>query len=150
MGELMHADLHRVIRLQKNLDDEHAKYFVYQILLAVQYIHSADLVHRDIKPANVLCNKNCDAKLADFGLARAGKAPTPGSTGVTDYVQTRYWRAPEIILLPSEYDEKVDLWSVECTLAELMTRRPIFVGHDHVDQIRKIFDVLGTPSENEL
>jgi len=108
-------------------------------------IHSADLVHRDIKPANVLVNKDCDVKICDFGLARAGCAP-----GVTDYVVTRWWRAPEVVLLPSKYTALVDIWSVGCILAELLGRTPIFRGKDYLDQIWKIFEVVGTPSGDDL
>jgi mitogen-activated protein kinase 1/3 len=143
--EHMDCDLHKVINSQSVLEEEHNRYFVYQILCAVHYIHSANLVHRDLKPANVLVNRNCDVKVCDFGLARAGCLP-----GVTDYVVTRWWRAPEVVLLPSAYNEKVDVWSIGCILAELMGRKPIFRGADHLDQIKKIFHVVGTPSEGDL
>lgn len=143
--ELMDTDLHKVIQSKQNLEEEHHRYFVYQILLAINYIHSANLVHRDLKPANVLVNKNCDVKICDFGLARAGCEP-----GVTDYVVTRWWRAPEVVLLPSAYNEKVDIWSIGCILAELIARKPIFLGTDHLDQLKKIFCIIGTPSENDL
>jgi mitogen-activated protein kinase 1/3 len=143
--DLMDSDLHKVIQSKQTLEEEHQRFFVYQILLATNYLHSANLVHRDIKPANVLVNKNCDVKLCDFGLARAGCAP-----GVTDYVVTRWWRAPEVVLLPSEYDEKVDIWSIGCVLAELIGRVPIFQGKDYLDQIKKIFRIVGTPSDDDL
>jgi len=143
--DLMDTDLHKVIQSRQSLEEEHHRYFVYQILLAVNYIHSANLVHRDLKPANVLVNKNCDVKVCDFGLARAGCIP-----GVTDYVVTRWWRAPEVVLLPSAYNEKVDIWSIGCILAELMGRKPVFQGGDHLDQIKKIFQVIGSPSEADL
>lgn len=143
--ELMDTDLHKVIQSKQELEEEHHRYFVYQILLAVSYIHSAGLVHRDLKPANVLVNKSCDVKVCDFGLARAGCVP-----GVTDYVVTRWWRAPEVVLMPSAYNEKVDLWSIGCILAECMGRQPLFQGGDHLDQIKKIFHIIGTPSEADL
>lgn len=143
--ELMDSDLHKVIQSKQQLAEEHHRYFVYQILCAVHYLHSANLVHRDLKPANVLVNTNCDVKVCDFGLARAGCLP-----GVTDYVVTRWWRAPEVVLLPSAYNEKVDLWSVGCILAELIGRKPLFQGSDYLDQIKKIFKVIGTPSASDL
>lgn len=147
--ELMDSDLHKVIRSHQVLEEEHCRYFVYQILCAVQYLHSANLIHRDLKPANVLVNKNCDVKVCDFGLARAASCG-PGAPQVTDYVVTRWWRAPEVVLLPSSYNEKVDIWAVGCILGELMGRKPLFQGTDHVDQIRKIFQIIGTPSEEDL
>jgi mitogen-activated protein kinase 1/3 len=143
--ELMDSDLHKVIQSRQVLEEEHHRYFVYQILCAIQHLHTANLVHRDLKPANVLVNKSCDVKVCDFGLARAGVVP-----GVTDYVVSRWWRAPEVVLLPSAYNEKLDVWSVGCILAELMGRRPLFQGKDHLDQIKKIFQIVGSPTDADL
>ena len=97
----METDMHRVIRTQ-DLSDDHAQYFIYQTLRALKSIHSADIVHRDLKPANLLLNANCDLKVCDFGLARSvAKKGTPGSKDpglMTEYVATRWYRAPEIML----------------------------------------------------
>jgi serine/threonine protein kinase len=99
--ELMQTDLHRVIRTQ-TLTDDHCQYFVYQILRALKSIHSADIVHRDLKPANLLLNANCDLKVCDFGLARSvAKGSQQGGKDaglMTEYVATRWYRAPEIML----------------------------------------------------
>ena len=117
--ELMQTDLHRVIRTQQLTDDhcqvcikgfisiEHThliairQYFVYQVLRALKSIHSADIVHRDLKPANLLLNANCDLKVCDFGLARSvNTSTTQGKEAglMTEYVATRWYRAPEIML----------------------------------------------------
>ena len=101
----METDLHRVIRSQ-TLSDDHCQYFTYQVVRALRTIHSADIVHRDLKPANLLLNANCDLKVADFGLARSIK--TGLSNGMenglmTEYVATRWYRAPEIMLSFKRY-----------------------------------------------
>jgi len=147
--DLMETDLHRVIYSKQVLNDEHHQYFCYQILRGLKYLHSAKVVHRDLKPANILVNKNCDLKICDFGLARGFGVEDDDPT-LTDYVVTRWYRAPEVVLLASEYTESIDVWSVGCILCELIGRKPIFTGKDHLDQIKKILMVVGTPSEADL
>jgi len=147
--DLMETDLHRVIYSKQVLNEEHHQYFCYQILRGLYYMHSANVVHRDLKPANILVNKNCDLKICDFGLARGLGADEEDAT-LTDYVVTRWYRAPEVVLLASEYTKSIDVWSVGCIVCELIGRKPIFTGKDHLDQIKKILSVLGTPSEADL
>lgn len=150
--ELMDADLHTVICSEQPLGEDHVQFFVYQILRALLYVHSANVVHRDLKPLNVLVNQNCDIKLCDFGLARgrAGFSQEDDDFLRTEYVGTRWYRAPEIVLTSMEYTAAVDLWSVGCILGELIGRAPIFRGNDFLDQIRSICAVLGTPTVDEL
>lgn len=103
--ELMETDMHRVIRTQ-DLSDDHAQYFIYQTLRALKALHSADVIHRDLKPSNLLLNANCDLKVADFGLARSVKTAEPSGTEtgfMTEYVATRWYRAPEIMLTFKQY-----------------------------------------------
>lgn len=147
--DLMETDLHRVIYSKQVLNDEHHQYFSYQILRGLLYLHSANVVHRDLKPSNILVNKNCDLKICDFGLAR-GFGNDEDDPTLTDYVVTRWYRAPEVVLLASEYTKSIDVWSVGCILCELIGRKPLFTGKDHLDQIKKILAVLGTPSEADL
>merc|ERR1712232_1451687 len=149
MGDLMETDLHRVIYSKQVFAEEHHQYFAYQILRGLKYLHSADVVHRDLKPANILVNKNCDLKICDFGLAR-GFGKEEDDPTLTDYVVTRWYRAPEVVLLASEYTKSIDVWSVGCILCELIGRKPIFTGKDHLDQIKKILAVIGTPSEDDM
>lgn len=146
---LMETDLHRVIYSKQPLSDDHSQYFIYQMLRGLLYLHSAGVVHRDLKPANVLVNKNCDLKICDFGLARSMNRDED-DPAMTDYVVTRWYRAPEVVLLASHYTEKIDVWSVACILCEILGRKPIFTGKDHLDQIKKIVEKLGTPKESEL
>jgi len=147
--DLMETDLHRVIYSKQPLSDEHAQYFIYQILRGLLYLHSANVVHRDLKPSNILVNKNCDLKICDFGLSRS-MSRGEDDPAMTDYVVTRWYRAPEVVLLASEYTEKIDVWSVACILCETIGRKPLFTGKDHLDQIRKIIDLRGTPKETDL
>merc|ERR1712056_3526 len=118
-------------------------------LRGLLYLHTANVVHRDLKPSNILVNKNCDLKICDFGLARGFGADQDDPT-LTDYVVTRWYRAPEVVLLASEYTKSIDVWSVGCILCELIGRKPIFCGKDHLDQIKKILMVIGTPTEADL
>ncbi|CAK9091263.1 unnamed protein product [Durusdinium trenchii] len=147
--DLMETDLHRVIYSKQPLTEEHHQYFVHQVLRGLAYLHSANIVHRDIKPSNLLVNKNCDLKICDFGLSRVLATESEDALGRTDYVVTRWYRAPEVMLHSAEYTVAIDVWAVGCILCELIMRRPLFAGNDHVDQIRKIIATLGTPTEAE-
>lgn len=114
------------------------QYFLYQILRGLKYIHSANVLHRDLKPSNLLLNANCDLKICDFGLARV----TSETDFMTEYVVTRWYRAPELLLNSSDYTAAIDVWSVGCIFMELMDRKPLFPGRDHVHQLRLLMEVL--------
>eukprot|EP00252_Welwitschia_mirabilis_P022037 TRINITY_DN582_c0_g1_i1.p1 TRINITY_DN582_c0_g1~~TRINITY_DN582_c0_g1_i1.p1 ORF type:complete len:405 (-),score=58.27 TRINITY_DN582_c0_g1_i1:515-1729(-) len=144
--ELMDTDLHQIIRSNQPLSEEHCQYFLYQILRGLKYIHSANVLHRDLKPSNLLLNANCDLKICDFGLARI----TSETDFMTEYVVTRWYRAPELLLNSSDYTAAIDVWSVGCIFMELMNRRPLFPGKDHVHQLRLLTELIGTPTEADL
>lgn len=149
--ELMECDMHQIIRSGQPLLDLHYQSFVYQILCGVKYIHSADVLHRDLKPGNLLVNADCELKICDFGLARGYLLDPDRNNGfLTEYVATRWYRAPEIMLLFQLYSKAIDIWLVGCILAELLGGRPIFRGKDYVDQLNQILKVLGTPDESTL
>jgi cyclin-dependent kinase 6 len=115
-----------------------------QILSGVDFIHTHRIVHRDLKPQNILVSSDGQVKLADFGLARIyGFSMT-----LTSVVVTLYYRAPEV-LLQDQYCAAVDIWSCACIFAELHTRRPLFAGLSEVDQLCKIFEVIGLPPESD-
>ncbi|WFD34073.1 mitogen-activated protein kinase [Malassezia cuniculi] len=153
--EFMEADLHSIIRSKQPLSDAHYQSFIYQTLCGLKYIHSANVLHRDLKPGNLLVNADCELKICDFGLSRGfdldQEAIEPGAQGLmTEYVATRWYRAPEIMLSYQNYTTAIDLWSVGCILAELLGGRPLFKGRDYVDQLNQILHYLGTPSTETL
>jgi mitogen-activated protein kinase 1/3 len=139
VADLMETDLHRIIYSKQKLSIDHAQYFIYQVLRGLKYIHSADVIHRDLKPSNLLVNSNCDLKICDFGLARGiNDAQADGKAGtmlLTEYVVTRWYRAPEIMLACHEYSKPIDMWSVGCIFGELIQRKPYFPGDDYIDQV---------------
>ncbi|XP_031111257.1 mitogen-activated protein kinase homolog MMK2-like [Ipomoea triloba] len=146
VSELMDTDLHQIIKSNQPLTDDHCRYFLYQILRGLKYVHSANILHRDLKPSNLLLNANCDLKIADFGLART----TSETDFMTEYVVTRWYRAPELLLNCSEYTAAIDIWSVGCILGEIMTRQPLFPGKDYVHQLRLITELIGSPDDASL
>lgn len=146
---LMDTDLHKVIRSPQPLSDQHVQYFLYQLLRGMKYIHSCNVLHRDLKPSNLLVNENCDLKITDFGLSR-GVNPSDSVDFLTEYVVTRWYRAPEIVLSSDTYTKAVDVWSCGCIFAELLGRKPLFPGSDHVQQLNCILAVLGTPQQSQL
>ena len=148
--ELMQTDLHRVIYSRQDLSDDHVQYFIYQLLRGLKFLHSASILHRDIKPSNLLINANCDLKICDFGLARGVEQRDTAAAPLTEYVVTRWYRAPEIMLSEAGYSEGVDNWAAGCVLGELLGRTPLFAGEDYLNQLQKIIEVKGTPSEAEM
>ncbi|KAH9515024.1 hypothetical protein Btru_021696 [Bulinus truncatus] len=146
--DLMESDLHRIIYSEQELSEEHIRYFLYQILRGLKYIHSANVIHRDLKPSNLLVNEDCHLRIGDFGMAR-GVCYTPHEPSyyMTQYVATRWYRAPEILLSMLEYGEAADMWSVGCIFAEMIGRKHLFPGKDYITQVKLIIGVLGTPSE---
>lgn len=150
---LLDTDLHQIIASGQKLTDDHFQYFIYQILRGLKYVHSANVLHRDLKPSNLLVRANCDLVIADFGLARASHPRADDASNqmfLTEYVATRWYRAPEIMLSWRHYTSAVDIWSVGCIFAELLGRRPLFPGRDYLHQLQLITQVLGTPSEADL
>ncbi|SSD59797.1 related to Sporulation-specific mitogen-activated protein kinase SMK1 [Saccharomycodes ludwigii] len=162
--ELVDYDLARVIHSSVQFSEFHIKKFFYQILCGLKYIHSADVIHRDLKPGNILCTIQGTLKICDFGLAR-GVAPKyfPDNSSeqngngtsyalktrhITNYVATRWYRAPELMLSNKKYTKAIDLWACGCILAEFYGRKPIFIGNDQMHQISEIVKVLGTPNKD--
>lgn len=121
------------------------KKFTRQLISGLLYCHAHRILHRDLKPQNLLIDKYDNLKLADFGLARAFGIPM---RTYTHEVVTLWYRAPEVLLGSRHYSTAIDMWSVGCIFAEMSNRgHPLFPGDSEIDQIFKIFRVLGTPSE---
>jgi len=150
--EYMETDLHAAIRANI-LQDIHKQYILWQTLKALKYMHSANLVHRDMKPSNLLLNSDCLMKVADFGLARSLKELQEQQSSncvLTDYVATRWYRAPEILLGSTKYHYGVDMWSVGCILGEMIHGKPIFPGQSTINQLEKIMELTGMPSSKTI
>ncbi|KAM7267858.1 hypothetical protein ACFE04_010024 [Oxalis oulophora] len=127
-------------------DPRVVKTFLYQILRGIAYCHSHRVLHRDLKPQNLLIDRRTNAlKLADFGLARAFGIPV---RTFTHEVVTLWYRAPEILLGSRHYSTPVDIWSVGCIFAEMVNQRPLFPGDSEIDELFKIFRIMGTPNED--
>ncbi|VDQ01797.1 unnamed protein product, partial [Trichobilharzia regenti] len=154
--EFMETDLHNVIKKGNILNDVHKQYIMYQLLKATAYLHSGEVIHRDQKPSNVLLDSYCSVKLCDFGLARSLKGRNKSETGskvncktllpaLTEYVATRWYRAPEILLACHDYTKGVDIWSLGCILGEMLIGTPLFPGTSTLDQIERIMAGLPKP-----
>jgi len=125
---------------------DHCQYFIYQLLRGIKYIHSANILHRDLKPSNLFLNEDCDLKIGDFGLART----TSDTDSMTEYVVTRWYRAPELLLNCSEYTAAIDIWSVGCIFMEILKREPLFPGNNYVEQLKLITEFIGSPDDSDL
>lgn len=150
--EYMETDLHAVIRASI-LEDIHKQYTMYQLLKALKYMHTANVLHRDMKPSNLLLNSECLVKVADFGLARSIVSlenVNVSNPVLTDYVATRWYRAPEILLGSQRYTKGVDMWSIGCILGELLGGKPMFPGTSTMNQLDKIIEVTGRPTAEDI
>ena len=145
--EKMDSDLQKIIASKQELSDEHYQLILYQILRALYFLHSANIIHRDFKPSNVLINEDCTVKLCDFGMSRGIKEE---NILLTEYVVTRYYRAPEVMLSSHHYSKKIDVWSVGCAFVELLSKKFLFPGNNYIEQIKLIMNVLGTQDDKDL
>ncbi|KAM9198214.1 mitogen-activated protein kinase 15 [Dugong dugon] len=150
--EFMDTDLNAVIRKGKLLKDIHKRYIFYQLLRATKFIHSGNVIHRDQKPSNVLLDANCLVKLCDFGLARSLSQLPEGPEGqaLTEYVATRWYRAPEVLLSSHWYTPGVDMWSLGCILGEMLRGRPLFPGSSTLHQLQLILESVPLPPEEDF
>jgi serine/threonine protein kinase len=146
---LYDKDLATVISSNIALSDDHIKFFVYQMLCALRYIHSASILHRDMKPANCLVTTDCDLALCDFGLARYVDEDDGVGAAMTEYVVTRWFRPPELVLTQL-YSSAVDMWALGCIFGQMLGGQPLFPGKDFKNQVEVICSVIGKPTEEEM
>ena len=129
---------------KKYLPEKKAKFWIYQTLKALDFMHKIGIFHRDIKPENILLLKN-KVKLADLGSCKGMYSKPP----FTEYISTRWYRSPECLLTDGYYNYKMDIWGLGCVFYEILTLEPLFPGDDEIDQVNKINYILGSPP-NEL
>jgi len=146
--EYMETDLDIIIRKGIVLPKIYKEFVMYQILSGITYLHSLNLVHRDLKPSNVLLNENFHIKLCDLGLTRNLNEADSGT--YTDYIATRWYRAPELVLGAQNYTESIDLWSFGCILSELHLLSPLFPGENSAQQFRLIASLIEIPTNKEI
>lgn len=144
--EYMQENLYQMVKdRETHFPEITVKSILFQVMSGLAFMHRHGFFHRDLKPENILCSGPDVIKIADFGLAREIRSRPP----YTDYVSTRWYRAPEVLLHSTRYSSAIDLWAVGCIMAELYTFRPLFPGSSEVDQLFKICSVLGTPEKND-
>ncbi|CAL1596777.1 unnamed protein product [Knipowitschia caucasica] len=145
--EYMKENLYQLMKDRENkmFSENEIRNIMFQVLSGLAFVHKHGFFHRDMKPENLLCMGPELVKVADFGLAREIRSKPP----YTDYVSTRWYRAPEVLLRSSMYSSPIDLWAVGCIMAELYTLRPLFPGNSEVDEIFKICQVLGTVKKGD-
>lgn len=151
--ELMPTDLTRVLRSRIELTNEHIRWLIFQLIRGIYYIHTSRVFHRDLKPSNILINAQCDLRIVDFGLSRAAlDYQEPDLVFWTDYVATRWYRAPELMMAgTSNYTTAIDMWSIGCIFAEMLNNgRALFPGHNPEDQLQLIVNVCGSPSPEAI
>ncbi|KAM5156609.1 serine/threonine-protein kinase MAK [Mantella aurantiaca] len=143
--EYMKENLYQLMKDRENkmFTENEIRNIMFQVLSGLAFVHKHGFFHRDMKPENLLCMGPELIKIADFGLVRELRSQPP----YTDYVSTRWYRAPEVLLRSLTYSSPIDLWAVGSIMAELYTLRPLFPGTSEVDEIFKICQVLGTPKK---
>ena len=139
----MDMNLYEAIEGRKNyLPQKKVKFWIYQTLKALEFMHKNGIFHRDIKPENILLSKN-KIKLADLGSCKGMYSKSP----FTEYISTRWYRSPECLLTDGYYNYKMDIWGLGCVFYEMLTLEPLFPGDDEIEQVNKINYILGSPSE---
>merc|ERR1719473_1476818 len=144
--ELMEMNIYEKIKNRKQpLDEKVVMIYIYQLCKALDHMHRNGIFHRDVKPENILI---CDdvIKLADLGSCRGIYSRQP----FTEYISTRWYRAPECLLTDGYYSYKMDLWGTGCVWFEILSLFPLFPGTNELDQINKIHNILGTPPPDIL
>nr|XP_006010475.1 PREDICTED: MAPK/MAK/MRK overlapping kinase isoform X1 [Latimeria chalumnae] len=144
--ELMDMNIYELIRGKRQLlPESKIKNYMYQLCKSLDHMHKNGIFHRDVKPENILIKQDI-LKLADFGSCRSVYSKQP----YTEYISTRWYRAPECLLTDGYYSYKMDIWSLGCVFFEITSLNPLFPGVNELDQISIIHDILGTPDKRTL
>ncbi|XP_070259196.1 MAPK/MAK/MRK overlapping kinase-like isoform X2 [Myotis yumanensis] len=144
--ELMDMNVYELIRGRRHpLSEKKVVHYMYQLCRALDHMHRNGIFHRDVKPENILIKQDV-LKLGDFGSCRSVYSKQP----YTEYISTRWYRAPECLLTDGFYSHKMDLWSAGCVFYEITSLQPLFPGANELDQISKIHDIMGTPAAKTL
>ncbi|EGD82562.1 CMGC/CDK/CDC2 protein kinase [Salpingoeca rosetta] len=143
--EFLDCDLKKHMEVSRQLAPDLVRSYLFQLLKGIEFCHTHRILHRDLKPQNLLIDSDGNIKIADFGLARAFGIPV---RAYTHEVVTLWYRAPEILLGARQYACPVDIWSIGCIFAEMVTTRPLFPGDSEIDELFRIFRYLGTPNEH--
>ncbi|XP_029415743.1 MAPK/MAK/MRK overlapping kinase isoform X3 [Nannospalax galili] len=144
--ELMDMNIYELIRGRRHpLSEKKIMHYMYQLCKSLDHMHRNGIFHRDVKPENILVKQDV-LKLGDFGSCRSVYSKQP----YTEYISTRWYRAPECLLTDGFYTYKMDLWSAGCVFYEIASLQPLFPGVNELDQIAKIHDVIGTPCQKTL
>ncbi|KAK6317420.1 hypothetical protein J4Q44_G00128200 [Coregonus suidteri] len=133
-------------RYPRGLDSKRLRKYMFQILRAMDYLHTSNIIHRDVKPENVLVSNSGVVKLCDFGFART--LPPTGEP-LTDYVATRWYRAPELLVADNTYSKPVDVWAIGCLIIEMATSNAFLMGTSDLDQVHKIVSKVGPLSHHQ-
>lgn len=151
--ELMDMNMYEAIKGRRHyLPEQRVKFYMYQVLKAIDHMHRNGIYHRDIKPYILHCLytnhseniliKDDQVKLADFGSCRGVYSQPP----FTEYISTRWYRPPECLLTDGYYNHKMDYWGIGCVFFEMLSLFPLFPGNNELDQVHKIHNILGTPT----
>ncbi|MCL4155461.1 UNVERIFIED_CONTAM: hypothetical protein GTU68_024455, partial [Idotea baltica] len=135
-----HTVLDELESAEGGLEPALARSHIFQVIRGIAYCHRNQIIHRDVKPENVLVSRLGVVKLCDFGFARVLDAP---NEICTDYVATRWYRAPELLVGDAKYGREVDIWAIGCLLAEILSGDPLFPGESDIDQLFHIIQTLG-------